>query len=306
MKNKVLFVVIIGVFIALFFVFYNKSDSDEHELSLPHNKEAYSKIEILSSDKKNDGSNYLNYSGIKKVESSLVLDSYGLYLSSNISIDDVNNPYLIAFNIKKYLSEGLSEDDYSSMEKYIPSDYINTLKWDKCFSNRCNNLDNYKVIYRVSKDELNRYMHKTYNTTNNYNLLANNEEETSDIIRPFTVIDSSDKYYTIFINNGLYDPPVHTIKTKIIDSKEDDDFLYISNKFIVCDSDPQGSSCEKQLIGLDAEDKNVIVQCLNDEDSYKCDIDVALESYYSKLDTYKHTFKKVNGNYYWVKTELVN
>ena len=250
----------------------------------------------------------LNESGVKKLQSSLITNvggGYGLYFGqpkdkSTISIDDVNNPYLIAFNLKKYLAtkQGMTTTLNGKTKFKWPQESTQTWSWDKCIGSDCENKDDYTKLYRVSKSEFNDFMHKTYNTTNNYDLLSNDEGKTKDIISSLVVVDSSKDYYNILsIPAG---GSLNTVKTELVKYEEDDNFLYIYDKFIDCSSGEGLSACYYDVVPSPIGDNPIFERNIDSETEDV--IDKEFKNNKDSLFTFKHTFKKSNGNYYWVSS----
>ncbi len=246
-----------------------------------------------------------NETTVLKLEKSLISSVngyYGMYYAKdeNVSIDDINNPYLIAFNIKKYLVEHINIDYDNNVFKWGNND--NWL-WDNCIGKSCNT-SKYIKLYRVSKTEFNDYMHKTYNTENNYDLLSDDEEKTYGIIGLNIVVDSSEEYYNIL--NTQNNEGTNRIRTELVKYEEDDHSLYVYDKFVACYNNSVVNACyldmnpkvlKNPIVNCDEEESLTNNNCIIEkDDSFSNIVDV--------LNIYKHTFKKVNGNYYWVKTEL--
>ena len=93
--------------------------------------------------------------------------------------------------------------------------------------------------------------------------------------------------------------------------EENNNNLYIYDKAMVCLSPDWGRAiCQN---GIDVEDTgdNVIFAKSTEEESkefssetMKYNTDYIFGNY-NNVYNYKHTFKKVNGNYYWVSSEVV-
>ena len=147
-------------------------------------------------------------------------------------------------------------------------------------------------------------MHKTYNTENNYDLLSDDEEKTCGIIGLNIVVDSSEEYYNIL--NTQNNEGTNRIRTELVKYEEDDHNLYVYDKFVACYNNSVVNACyldmnpkvlKNPIVNCDEEESLTNNNCvIEKDDSFSNIVDV--------LNIYKHTFKKVNGNYYWVKTEL--
>ena len=92
-------------------------------------------------------------------------------------------------------------------------------------------------------------------------------------------------------------------------------YIYIYDKFVDCQSSAGIKICTNKL--TDYINEGIVIDCTvdeNDEVNPKtCPIDsgikelaeYALENMSDKLNTYKHTFKKIDGKYYWYSSEIV-
>lgn len=247
----------------------------------------------------------LDENGVKKLHGTLISNvdvGYGLYFErdhAKITIDDVNNPYLIAFNLKKYLAEklGVTSDNEFKWPKE------GTWSWDGCINTSCEEEEGteFTKLYRVSKKDFNDYMHKTYNTTKDYDLKKADEGLTSGIVGDTIVVDSGSEYYNILlIPKSGRDA---TIKTEITKYEEDDNYLYIYDKVIYCEGGFGSAACYYDVLPSPSELPNTIEEC-SEENEKDCEVEKAFNENKNGLITYKHTFKKANGNYYWVNTDF--
>ncbi len=71
----------------------------------------------------------------------------------------------------------------------------------------------------------------------------------------------------------------------------------------------ESSGDDNEFFSYDTEDtKNYSeIKVVNKDGTnyYDVDVNYVFNKYNDKFNTYKHTFKKVNSNYYWVSSEIV-
>ena len=165
---------------------------------------------------------------------------------------------------------------------------------------------------KISKELINKYINEKYNTTIKYDLSSPDSSTAIDEVACVSL-------YNYDANNWAVGQPQAGCSDmskghKLVKYEEDGEILYIYTKYVSCFSE-SGSSCQSDLSSND-----VLFTCsamteASDNcpseyngSNYRKDITeyskYALESLIDKLTTYKHTFKKIDGKYYWQSSEL--
>ena len=226
---------------------------------------------------------------IEELRSGLITSNKvsSLYYSS-IKATDVNNKNLIGFNVVKYI------DDNNITLNNTDTVYKDT---------------NYKLNMTVSKANLNDYINNKYNTNLEY-LYTSKDNNDFVSIGCNEVIADENNYYYVTMPKGC---GLTKIATKLVKAEEDKDYIYIYDNYVKCSTETGWSGCvlaEDEVLGI-----NSTVSCNEDgQVDEKCPIkgtvdemsNYVLTNMQDKLKTYKHTFKKLDGNYFWVSSENIN
>ena len=222
----------------------------------------------------------------KTLEKNLISkDNYNsLYLSKNVSISDVNNIDLITFNLKKY-----KEDNNLEYSKNV--DY--------------KDLGNLNLT--VSKIDFNKYMNEKYNVEYNYNLNnidENSMKSSSSLGVCVTLFVDENNYKFVSVGASCTN---NYVKNKLIKAEEDNEYVYLYDTAVTCTSEA-GAWCNKT--SDDSSLNTAVLDCI--QNTTNCPVEVSSEkmaeyvinNMSDKLNKFKHTFKKENGNYYWVSSEI--
>ena len=205
----------------------------------------------------------------------------GVYYGQKLTSNDTNNKYLIGFNIRKYLKE-------------------NNIPVTSCIDQSSNGTC---LLAKLSKEEISNYINKKYNTNLNYSYVSSNSDDKLDY--NYTSIMAYDNGYNIELIG--HSGAGVDLKTKLVKAEEDNNNIYIYNKSVTCVRD-MGISCDSSIYKAYTSESLYSCDVNSSEDRCKkmdSAIDYVFNSMNDKLKTYKHTFKKLNGNYYWVSTEVV-
>ena len=256
----------------------------------------YVKEEVNTNETKTESKETIkditNSSIAQELEKTLITkDNYlSLYLSKNISINDVNDIDLIKFNLKKY-----KED------KNL--DYIKNVNYK--------NMGN--LLLTISKNDLNTYMNEKYYVNNTYNLSNIDESSltnSSDFDVCVSMIVEDDNYKLISIGASCAG---QFVKNKLIKAEEDNDYVYLYDTAVTCTSEANSNYCNKTsddrlyntaVYKCDGEDTSCAITDRGEGSDQKF-AEYVINNLSDSLNKYKHTFKKVNNNYYWVSTEIV-
>jgi len=220
----------------------------------------------------------------QNLEKKLLTDdgTSGLYYDY-ININDVNNAKFIVFNIKQYILE--NKINYSAS------------------MDGCGVEINETNGYVISKDIINKYIQKKYNTTNNYDILE------SKYI-PFStggtehVVSNGDNY---IIGCLAQSGGISKIFNKYQKIEQEKDRIYLYDNAISCHAEMQDHYCTKEV------DTNLYENVIFDANNSNTNIDTfedmanhIFSNLLDKTNTYKHTFiKSEDGSYYWHSTEIV-
>ena len=165
----------------------------------------------------------------------------------------------------------------------------------------------------VTKDEFNNYVNQKYNTTIKYDLPVKND---SYYLNSFNYFMSHESKWAIYCNGTEYDQ-VYSEMTK---AEQEGDYIYIYDTATFCGTNDLFYRCYPYINDhVNNTEENPLItcskctdsNCINDEacptgDNYNLEdvANILLEKNPEKLLKYKHTFKKQDGNYYWVSSEV--
>ena len=239
------------------------------------------------------------------LESSLLINGgyYGLYFNKKVTIDNINS---FAFS------------------KYVFNKYV----YDKDIVINDNNRE---VV--ITQSDLNNYVKEKFNTDREF--VYNDNGNVVSQIYPndkgcgmAAVTYKQGKYY---IESSGWSLGAAATKAKLVRYEQHDDYVDIYDKFVSCSADTGNFGCDKafylnrssngvpnELIFVDhsgvAYDRNKNKVIPNGAKYFNIkkspnfvDFDSFFKDFNSRLNTYKHTFKKgADGNYYWYSSEVVN
>lgn len=295
----VLIVILIILLLALIsYICYDKFVPKEDST----NNETTSKNEL-----KTVTNNYI----LENLEEELIdySEAYGLYFKDKI---DLNSPEILKLSLLKY-----SEETNTSFDYFIVKDVEGNVVYE--LRNGQENLDVSDSRKGIEATELNSYMQEVYNTDKKFQDTweKNQNRWVFSGIKCFYYDSRSDAYYP-GLNPASGSPSY--ITTKIVEGKEDNDYIYLYNKALWCSMGIL-PFCQKagDYSYKDVQDNPNLGYILNyseleketkfkDEYGDLSDEKVSesvFQEHYDELYTYKHTFKKENNNYYYVSSEVV-
>ena len=264
-------------------------------------------IFIDKDDKTNDDKN----DEIKEQENNTVTNSVSKALNIYDTIKDVN---LLSLDkkIDFYKSEKYSFDDMTSNEKvkfayrFIELNDIYKIDENKFIEQECMNHDfenfkqcvyksvtkeNFEMIYKdIFKENIPEKIEKVFVKADTYCYLN----------------DDFDCYKLTGIGGPVFGEDYINKLNKI---EETDKYVYIYENSLVAITDNMGIDATLQLASnsIDFKNNKLIsdLSKINEYNENKIEKEELLEYYKNDLSTFKHTFKKENGNVYYEKTELV-
>ena len=214
----------------------------------------------------------------------------GLYYQEKITSDRTDDERFIRFALLSYVNE-------------------NNVKLP---NNICGAPSDETSVY-INKDDFNSYVNQKFNTSMKYDLpLYNSSNPDSNIYKlyPKYTFESYDGKWAITCNGE----DSGSISSKMTKAEQEGDYIYIYDNVAYCTGNGIYNGCMKYI---DSED--VIVECdeCTDSDCKKDTIcpgangsstlknmaDTIVDRS-DNLATFKHTFKKQDGNYYWISTEV--
>ena len=236
----------------------------------------------------------------------------GLYHNYKITSSDSSNKELLIFNILKYVEENKINihETKSTIDTGVQQDIKAT----------------------ISKADITTYMQNKYNTNLDYTYKASKQYDEVGIIGYLDVLADDTNYYIASIPGG---DGSYYLNTKLVKAEEDKDNIYIYDNAVysIFAMDTRRSFDSLDIGDYIDNEKNeyisdkILIECLGDntttdpydmKKSEKCPFsgnisDItpdsmskhAFENMSDKLKTFKHTFKKQDGNYFWVSSEVV-
>ena len=235
----------------------------------------------------------------------------GLYHNTKMTSQTIDDKKLLLFNIFKYVEE--NNIDINETKSTIDSPSI------------------YMIKSTIPKTDITTYMQNKYNTKLEYSYKASTQYEQLGIIGSIVILVDDTNYYVASVPGA--DGSYH-LNTKLVKAEEDKENIYIYDKaaysvfalniarsFDTLDNSDYYDN-EKHEYMLD----KVLIDCQDDPTTAEQDIKKSdkcpftgtmdtvtpdsvskyiYENMSDKLRTYKHTFKKLDGNYYWVSSEVV-
>ena len=275
----------------------------------------YSKGTVVSEEKNKieeiKKANNLTDEQAKAYSDLITLDgSYGFYFDKKVSIDDISDFNMIIYALNNYVKEN----------KISLENDLTCLDFDLDY---CKNV----TFPTVKSEKIESYIKNKFNTSREFELTPNNVPDQFIDAEEFAIIGIHNGYcnynfdkktysFGTLATGGMY----RKIHTKLSKVEEDGDKLYFYDKAFV-EEKGQGyislmtylpsetSANDNEFFSYDVEDtkkyNEIKVTKKDGTNYYDIDVDYIFNKYNDKLSTYKHTFKKVNGNYYWVSSEIV-
>ena len=236
--------------------------------------------------------------------------SYGFYFNEDVSIDKISDYNMIKYALNNYVKENniSLESDLVCLE--FEAEYCDDVTFPT-----------------VKSDTISKYLKDKFNTSRNFSLTPDNVpdqyiDSEEYVVMPihdgFCNYNFSKKVYSFgtIATGGMY----RKIHTKLYKTEEDGDKLYFYDKAFVEETGQgyislmtylfdESSVNDNEFFSYDTEDskKHKEINIVKEDGTkiYSVNVDYIFEKYDDKLTSYKHTFKKVNGNYYWVSSEIV-
>ncbi len=233
---------------------------------------------------------------INKLFNSLVVSdkSLGLYSDSKLSINDIDGVNLILFGVKSYLDD--KKIDYMANAESPGNYYAGEVS---------------KILYEFKKDDFNKYMSEKFHTNNTYDLPICTESKENfldckagvyGLEGLIDLVSFKDEWVIAIVAR---EGETTKLSQKLVKYEiDDDDNIYIYTEIANCYWSAGYSVCFSDIA-----DKDKLIECNDtsncffDENNYE---EYIYDKFENKLQTYKHTFKKVNNDYYWYSTEIVN
>ena len=227
-------------------------------------------------------------------ESLIADDVMGLYFKEEVTPDKTNDERFIKFALAAYIDE--KDVKLESNICGAPSDDTNTY---------------------ITKEELNSFINKTFNNTLKYDLPLYDEKNPDNNIYHLYgkyTFESYEGKWAVTCNGDTR----NIVDSKLVKAEQEGDYVYIYDNAVICSTnDMSGYGCSK-FVDSDEDvltcdlctenDSNCkhddICPSKTDDDYIELMADTLLEKYADKLATFKHTFKKVDGKYYLVSSEI--
>lgn len=244
-------------------------------------------------------------SGLVATDSGALVE--GLYHNYKITSSDANNKELLIFNILKYVEENKINihETKSTIDTGVQQDIKAT----------------------ISKADITTYMQNKYNTNLDYAYKASKQYDNVGTIGYLAVLADDTNYYIASIPGG---EGSYYLNTKLVKAEEDKNNIYIYDKAVYSIFALNIADAFDTLdLAYDQEKHeytNDLLRCEDDPTTVEQDIKKSdkcpftgtmenvtpdsvskyvFENISDKLKTFKHTFKKLDGNYFWVSSEVV-
>lgn len=218
----------------------------------------------------------------------------GPYFKEGVTIDKTDDIRFIRFALASYIDEKDVE-----LQRNIcgaPSDDTNTY---------------------ITKDELNSFINKKFNNSLKYDLPLFDEKNPDNNIYHFYgiyTLESYDGKWAVTCNGDTR----NIVDSKLVKAEQEGDYIYVYDNAVICSTnDMAGYYCSKFVDSDEA-----VLECdlctennsdckhddicpsKTDDDYIEAMADTLLEKNADKLATFKHTFKKDDGKYYLVSSEV--
>lgn len=290
-KNNILFVVIFLIFLIIgfvvgYFVSYNYFSDD------------------LGNENKNDvKEEAVNDDLVKELYNSLIIkDSYyGLYFVNDVDINTLTAEEIMPYVMLKYAEENNITLPKYDLQCISSSDELDGCKDEKQVS--------------VSKEQIDNYINKMFNTQKSFELKSNSDgnyylslfgHESYGFLYDVT----NKIYYYGFIPTSGNSVTIHN---EYIKSEQVDEDIYIYDRAFVSDSSAGSVSFKKGLNSYDdifwtgywgTGDYDKYIS--SNTNGIVVKTEVVFQDFDSKINNYKHTFKKASdGKYYWFSSKIV-
>ena len=304
-----IFIIIILIMVLIGMWYYNNMDKvDNKQISQKISTSGDKQEKIVSEDKAEElninGETVKNlYAKILKVESNYgpnddLPKTYSFYRASKVTSDNLENDeksfvvvnYLLGSNYgKKELMDNISSDIKNKFSYYVSGVTDDPKSGETP----------YCVVYNNKDIEYVKDIIFGSNVNINYTTFSGLA----------CVVEFIDGNYYSYTFPGGGRGAEDRLFTKIEKATKDGDYIYIYDKCLYADLDPDTANTDNEKLALYTNtDKTKKIETIESDwqDYYNAD-NSYMNDYVSKLDTYKHTFKKdSNGNYYWISSEPAN
>ena len=216
----------------------------------------------------------------------------GLYYNSKITSEKKDDFRFIKYSVKKYIEDNNIDITTKTCSDEITSD----------------------TTTNINKERINEYISGKYYANLKYDLPVSNKiTNDNNFIGTYNLLSSKDNWSIVCTSRGAIE---EYVENKIVKAEKDDNYIYIYDKAVICKNEGGMAYC---VTAADEEADNAIVDCSNygdnsinekcpakdSEESYaKVLSEYAIKNYEKKLSTYKHTFKKIDDEYYWISSEI--
>lgn len=246
-------------------------------------------------------------------------EEYGLYFGKSVTIETVDDDDLLSFAFEKYV-----------FDKKIDLNAEANCVIDEEFD--CS--ESGDDLITVSKKDIDEYIKKEFNTQRVFTPKNSYDPDGSLSHIMIGTINGhgTGRYFydskkeTYYLGLMASSGSGQSYNHKLVKTEVEDDKVYIYDKFLYCLEDelsgyypicgpkPEEYEVDTALLAIGLDDSGEIIdeakyknkELVEDNDGVlRVNYDYIFKQYDSQLDTYKHTFKIVDGNYYWVSSEVV-
>ena len=216
----------------------------------------------------------------------------GLYYNSKITSAKNDDIRFIKYSVKKYIEDNNIDITTKACSNEITAD----------------------TTKNINKERINEYITENYYADIHYDLPVSDKiTEDNKFIGTYNLLSSKDNWSIVCTPRTIEE---EYVENKIIKAEKDDTYIYIYDKAVICKNEGGMAYCVKATDD-DADDSildcssygdnsvNETCPSKDSEESYaKTLSEYAIKNYEKKLNTYKHTFKKIDGKYYWISSEI--
>lgn len=233
----------------------------------------------------------LSEAEIQNLYKSLIVGDkqYGFYYEDKVNIDNITENQIMPYALLRFLeSKG----------------WLNSLKTDlQCVLYPEENLNQCggSEIPKAQKSEIDSLIKNIFNTTKTYTV---EEKEPKFLGKNATsYVYMNNMYYFGYVPSSGFNRQIYS---KFVKSEQDENNVYIYDKAFIHDFDGSNGNAVYLSIGgtciIDGAASGISNYYRNGE----LDSEKVYNDFDSKLNTFKHTFKKAeDGKYYWYSSEIV-
>ena len=298
-NNNTILIIVMGLIIIALsgYIIYGKTKSNEP--NIPDKKEEEYKSTITKEK-------------VEELNNSLMTPSkeYGLYFDKSVTIDNIDDDSFLEYVLENYVKEN----------NITLNPNVSCLIEDYCH-------DEVKNLTPISKSLIDNYIKTKFNTNreftpkkifdkNNYPNIANGNLNGYITGEYYYDMEKQVYYFGTVPKTG----DKASYNNKLVNYSEDENNVYIYDKYLycfesgasdyayVCNSTPGNYDENNALLVIKVDETSEYLKCTGSSNSgVDCTLDYekVMNDNDSKLNTYKHTFKKDGNNYYWVSSEIV-